>query len=118
MILTGVSSGLLLSGSPVTSSIPGTLGAEYVVLYTRPDGRWTQRAEWCSTKELYSRVRLGLTSYSGHDDRVWDIQVNNHVQRSVLPCKLVLLCGMGDLPRTLEPGRAVLLGATSVGTHQ
>jgi hypothetical protein len=36
---TGVSSGLLLSGSPVTSSMPGTLGAEYVVLYTLPEGR-------------------------------------------------------------------------------
>lgn len=32
MGLTGVSSGRLLSGSPVTSSFPGTLGAEYVEL--------------------------------------------------------------------------------------
>lgn len=37
------SSFLCVSGSPVTSSLPATLGALNVVLYTLPDGSWTQR---------------------------------------------------------------------------
>lgn len=44
--LTGVSSARLVSFSPVTSSQPGTFGAEEAnwVLYTLPEGVWTQRA--------------------------------------------------------------------------
>lgn len=44
---TGRSSGRRVSGSPVSSSNPGTLGAELLnwVLYTLPDGRCTHRAK-------------------------------------------------------------------------
>jgi len=56
-----VSSGRLLSGSPVTSSLPSTLGAEYVVLYTLPLGRWTHRAA-CQSRGLVWRYAMGVGS--------------------------------------------------------
>lgn len=49
---TGLSSGLFVNGSPVSSSYPSTFGLLYDILYTRPEGRWTQRSE----------IRLKMTS--------------------------------------------------------
>lgn len=43
--LTGLSSGRLVKGSPVISSNPRVLGLLYDILYTLPDGRWTNLSE-------------------------------------------------------------------------
>ena len=79
------------------SSRPATFGAEYVELYTLPDGRWIHRAselsvsdtDHGSSREETLRVHGGeasgpRTGYPSHDDRVGHVEVDDHVERSAL----------------------------------